>query len=803
MRFNIAVGKSRLDKKWQNKQVTWEQFLKKIETTHRTVETVEDYVSFKKERQDEIKDVGGFVGGHLAGGRRLVGSITSRQLLTFDADEADVDFWEKFCLQYDCAAAIYSTHKHTPEKPRYRLVIPMSREILCDEYSAIMRRLAGDIGIDQFDVTGYQPHRLMYWPSTSSNGEYIYKTQDGEWLNPDEILATYRNWQDVSEWPIGIRENKILTFEAKKQGEPVDKPGLIGAFNRAYTISEAIEKYLPEVYLPCDIDGRYTYAEGSTGAGVVIYDNKFSFSHHSTDPASNVLCNAFDLVRLHKFSLMDEGSELPINKRPSYLAMSSLVSNDTLVKQQLGEAKLHAAQEAFGDIGDAATKEIDLDWLKEMDVDRKGNYLLTINNVALILEHDPIFSDNIAFDEFKQQAILKRNTPWRDVDEKPMLNDNDLANIENYIEKVYKLSSGTKLNKGLLVVLERFSFHPITTYLRSLKWDGVNRLDTLLIDYLGAEDNKYTRNVTRKSLVACAARVLQPGIKFDNVLTLVGEEGQGKSALWDKLGGKWFSDTFNLHMLQSKEAYEQIQGVWIIEIGELAGMAKVEVERIKSFISARQDNYRSPYGRTTEQRLRQCVFFASTNTTDFLKSQNGNRRFWPVATFIKKPKESVYSINQQTIDQIWAEACHLFSKGEELYLSQELVAEAKKVQNNYTEQNPLVEQIEAFLNMKLPQDWYNKTKFEKVDFMSNYKEIEVLEDLVERTKICKYEIWELVLMSKEPLNMYGNKLIQSSMDKIEGWKKTNAQVRFGTSYPRHKGSYEKIQVAYTLQELLN
>lgn len=798
MKFNIATGKSRLDKKWQNKQITWEAFVDKIRITHRTAETQDEYLSFKKDRQDEIKDIGGFVGGHLSGGRRLASAVTTRTLLTFDADEANADFWDKFCMLYGCAAALYSTHKHKPESPRFRLIIPLSREVFADEYAAICRRIADDMGIEQFDHTGYQPHRLMYWPSTSKDGEYIFFEQTGQLLNPDEVLSTYKDWQDVSEWPTGLREKKNLKIEAKRQGEPFEKPGLIGAFNRAYGIDVVIEKYLSEVYEKCDIEGRYTYKKGSTAAGVVVYDNKFSFSHHSTDPTCNILCNAFDLVRLHKFGLMDLESEAPINKRPSYLAMCDFVASDTFVKQQLGEAKLEMSRVVFEDIEDAPIGEDNFDWLKEMDVDRKGNYLSTINNIALILEHDPVFKDNIAYDAFKQQAIFRRNLPWRKIKGRPLLNDNDLANIENYIEKVYKLGCGGKLDKGLLVVLEKHSFHPIVDYLRNLKWDGKPRVDNLMVKYLGAAASDYTKTVTRKSLVACVARVMQPGIKFDYVLTLIGDEGQGKSQLFDKLGGEWFNDTFNLHMLKGKEAYEQIQGVWIIEIGELSGMAKAEIERVKGFIAARKDIYRSPYARTTEDRLRQCVFFATSNELSPLRSQTGNRRFWPVATFENKPEASVYSLTRDEIDQIWAEAVMYYDKGEELYLDKHMTAIAKAVQEEYTEENPLVSLIESYLQYKIPDDWYKMTKWEKKDFIQNYDD--KIEGLNRRTSICVYEIWEMVLDKKEQIDTYGLKMIKQAMHHFTDWVRVNDNVRFGTSYPRHKGSYAKV---VRLEEILS
>jgi len=790
MKFNIAIGKSRHDKKWQNKEITWEDFCKRISETHQTAETLAEYASFTKERQDEIKDIGGFVGGFLSMGRRLAASVGARQLLTFDADTAQVDFWDRFCMQYDCAAAIYSTHKHTADNPRYRLLIPIDREVAADEYAAIVRRIASHIGIEQFDHTGYQPHRLMYWPSTSKDGDFVFKKQEGNILKADAILETYRDWQDISEWPMGSKEIKLVNSDAKKQGEPTEKPGLIGAFCRTFTIEDCVNTFLSGIYLECAIENRYTFAKGSTAAGVVVYDNKFTFSHHSTDPTCGMLCNAFDLVRLHKFKDLDEDTtDTPINKRPSFLAMCDLVATNDQVKQQIGEHKLEKAMAAFSDIAEVA-EEVDLEWLKKMDADRKGNYLLTINNIALILEEDPIFKDNLAFDDFEQQAIFRRDLPWRKVADKKYMIDNDYSNIENYIEKVYKLACGPKLMKGLGVVLEKHRFHSVVSYLRGCKWDGLERIETLLVDYLGAEDCLYTRTVTKKSLVACCARVCNPGVKFDNVLTLVGEEGQGKSALWDRLGGEWFSDTFNMHMLKGKEAYEQIQGVWIIEIGELAGMANAEVEKVKGFLAARKDRYRASYGKTTDMRLRQCVFFASTNTYKFLKSQTGNRRFWPVETFIVKPEKSAYNMTKKDIAQIWAEAYMLYAMGEKLHLSKDIEKLALEVQSAYTEENPWVDIFENFLSYKIPKNWYNMPKWDKIDFINTYDPEK--EDLEERTKVCKYELWEIALGKKESMTAYDLKQIDVAMSKLKAWHKDKEYVRFGNFYPRHKGSWHTL-----------
>ena len=348
MKILIATGASRTAKKWKNQETTWEKFLEKLRTTTRTRETMAEYMKMPKREQDRIKDVGGFVGGYLKNGRRLAGNVINRQLVCLDADFGDDSLLSTLDLFYaDTTYAVYSTHKHTKDHPRLRIVFPLAKPVGPDAYQAIARRLASDIGMDLFDDTTYEAERLMYWPSTAAGGEYVFVENPGEFLDPDKVLALYDDWKDASTWPVSSRQTDIIIRNAQKQGDPLTKPGLVGAFCRAYSIPEAIEAFLPEEYTQTGKEDRYTYTRGSTTAGLVLYeDGKFAFSHHGTDPVSGKLVNSFDLVRIHRFRDRDvnAGPDTRVNDLPSYKAMCDLAAEGGMQHYEISNFALPGCQ---------------------------------------------------------------------------------------------------------------------------------------------------------------------------------------------------------------------------------------------------------------------------------------------------------------------------------------------------------------------------------------------------------------------------------------------------------------------------
>ena len=759
--MKIAVGNSRMDKKWKNREISWEDLCDKVRVTLRTTETVEEYRKLKKGSQDSIKDVGGFVGGHLREGRRKNGTVLCRSLLTLDMDYGEPNIWDTISMLHDFKCCVYSTHKHTPENPRLRLLIPLLREVSEEEYPAVARMVAKEIGIDLFDDTTYEACRLMYWPSTSSNGEFFFQEKDGDILDPDEYLAKYADWRDASTWPVSSRQSEAVRRSISEQADPLTKPGPVGAFNRAYTMSEAIDTFLSDVYAPSAMSGRYDYIPADSSAGVVIYDDKFAYSHHATDPVCGKLMNAFDVVRLHKFRDLDDKAapDTPVTKLPSYVAMVDFVMKDEKVKAVYAEERMAQANVEFSDE----------DWQYSLELDRYGCIKDTMNNICTILRHDTNLKP-IVFNQFKSMLDVIGKLPWPQV--KPGWNDTDVACAKLYFEKTYGIWSPTKFKDALLAVTsaERL-YHPVKEYLNTLKWDGTPRLDTLLIDYLGAEDTPYVRAVTRKTLVAAVARIYRPGIKFDSILVLNGEQGKGKSTLFAILGGPYFSDSLSISDMKDKTAAEKLQGYWLLELSELTGMKKVDVEVVKSFITRTDDKFRHAYGSTVESHPRECVIVGTTNSDGgFLRDITGNRRFWPV-NVSGNGKYRPWDL--ESPDQIWAEAIEYFNRGEELFLKGDIAAAAYAQQREAMETDAREGIVQEYLDRLLPEGWDKFDIFQRRNFLNGSEFAgETHEGTERRTRVCAMEVWcECFGKPRESMKKTDAYEIEGILYKLGNWAK--------------------------------
>lgn len=765
--LSIAVGLNVSSKVWKNTKIAWSDLVQKLSTPVVTTETYKRFMSATKDEQSKIKDVGGFVGGFLTNGRRDKTSVLYRQLITLDIDFSHENFWWDFTMLFNCAAVIHSTHKSCPEKPRHRLIIPLDREVSQEEYQAIARKIAGDLNIDLFDKSTFDVNRLMFWPSVSSDIEYYFEYQDGPFLEADYILNLYNDWHDTSEWPTATDSTDIILQAIKKQEDPENKKGIIGIFCRTYTIQDAISTFLSDVYTPAG-DGRYTYVNGSTSAGLIIYNDKFAYSHHGTDPAGGRLCNAFDLVRIHKFGHLDTGREKEDRDKKSFKAMEEFAAKDPATKKHIAEEKFAEAKFEFADeLKAEAPDEYDTSWTEELEANTKGEYDNSANNLNIIIQHDQFLKDVFKLNTFDNKRYITKSLPWRKIETIEPLRDVDYSGVRNYIECVYGIVASQKVDDALALEFEKKKFHPIQDYIKTQTWDGINRIDTLLIDYFGADDNIYTRAAIRKILVAAVARVFEPGIKFDMALILVGEQGTYKSTFVKKLGMEWFSDTFTT--VQGKESFEQIQGAWLVEMAELSGLKKAEVESIKHYISKREDMFRPAYGRVVETYKRQCVFFGTTNNKDFLRDPTGNRRFMPIDVRPEYVTKSVIlDLTQDEINQIWAEAYQLYLAKEPLYLVGEEDNIAKIEQHKHSETDERKGIIEEYLNKSFPANWESMDLFDRRQWLEDPL---AKNGTIQKDFVCIAEIWcECLGKDKTDMSRYNTREINEILRALPDWE---------------------------------
>ena len=767
MKIDISIGNSRKSKDWYFQQMNIKDFIKRISTPIKTAETMTQYKNLAKLKQDDIKDVGGFVLGRFKDNKRKKENLLYRSGISLDMDygnENTIEYLEKN-LYYHCY--IYSTHKHTSVNPRLRLIIPLKRNISADEYGAISRMIAKEINMELFDNTTYDPSRLMYWPSISSDGEFIFKEIKKATLNPDDILKKYENWKDCSQWPTSSKEEKIRNNNLKKQEDPLSKSGLIGAFCKAYSISDVMEKFLKDVYEKSETPNRYDYIPATSQAGVVLYDDKFAYSHHATDPACGKLLNAFDLVRIHKFGKYDDKNEKENSKLLSFKKMKEFILEDKNVKVEMAKERYNLAKREFQN-----KDEEDISWQTILDLDKEGNIKITMENMVNIIKYDKNLK-NIVYNEFKYCLDIIGDVPWNQV--KKGWSDADMACIKVYFEKVYGLFSPNKFKDSLLAeVSSNRLYHPIKEYFSTLTWDKVERLDNLLIDYLGAEDNEYVKTVTRKTLCAAVARIYEPGIKFDYILVLNGPQGIGKSTFFEILGKEWYSDSLTISDMKDKTAAEKLQGYWILEVGELAGIRRTDVEVVKSFISRKDDKFRHAYGATVESHPRCCIVVGTTNSeSGFLRDTTGNRRFWPVSV---SGKSKLKPWDIKDVDQIWAEAIYRYNEGESLYLRGKLEEDAKKAQNQAMELDYREGIIMDYLEKPLPLDWDTYDLYKRRSYLNGDEFDFNYSGSTKREYVCIMEIWcECFQKDRSELKRSDSTEIESILIKIGGWERLSSK----------------------------
>lgn len=661
----------------------------------RTPETINEFLSKTKDQQTEIKDVGGLFFGELKSGIRKASYVLSRSGLSIDLDFVkDAQVLIDRAKTWPFSWLLTSTHKHTWQKPRLRLFIPFSEPLTdVDLYEPISRMFCKQyLEMDWLDPTTHELNRMMFKPSVSADGEYIFEYQDvPECMDYNEMLAFYNDPMDLAEWPLSPEEVATRKSDVKKLGDSRNRAGEAGKFNAAYfPIQKALELLLPEFYTPTDSPNRFTYTAGSSAGGLLIYDDMWAYSHHSTDPAHDGHDkSAYDLVLLHKFkgkkkAMRDFLLADPIYQE--YLAseppMFQVLDDEPVIK----DGKLKVPPQLINGLeGGLINKRIAIEWA---------------------LEHDPELKGFPRMNQFSEKLCTSKPLPWNRSNEEREWSDADEASLRSYMESRWNISSKEKIADALLKVATQHGYHPIREWFDSLpEWDGEDRISYFFIDFLNAENCNYTKTVTRKMFTALVKRVMEPGCKFDNVLVLIGPQGIGKSYILRALvGDKYFTDSF--YTFNGKEAYEAIHGFLIVEISEMSAGKKADNEQIKMVLSAQSDSYRPAYGKYLRNFPRQNIFVGTSNEMEFLRDTTGNRRFWPVVCDHGAGKSPFKDMTKEYREQLFAQALDLYRKGEPLYLSKEEEAEAVELRKRHKSESLSEILIRSFIEQDVCDEYY-------------------------------------------------------------------------------------------------
>ena len=770
--LTISIGTTRDSLIWNPSAMTWSELVERLRVPLVGTESHAAYMRMGKPQQDKLKDVGGFLGGALKRGRRKINEVTGRDLVTLDLDAIPAGGTDDVLFDVDllgCAACVYSTRKHDADHPRLRVILPLSRTASAEEYQPLSRKLAEKLGIEKVDPTCFRLNQMMYWPNVSVDSEYVYEVYDKPLLDPDTVLAEYKDWHNAIEWPTLPGEAVSSHTTGKKLQDPAEKEGIVGAFCRCYSISRAMDELLPGVYTPTSYPDRFTYAQGSTSGGARVFDDKWLYSHHATDPCSGIEVNAWDLVRLHRFGDRDEDTKdgTPVNRLPSYVAMRDFAQEIPEVKRDMLSRQISAADD-FG------TPLEDDSWLTELDLEKNGRPRMTARNLALIFHNDPVLKGKFSYNQFRHAITANAALPWNDWASCPRdWTDPDDAALRNYFDLKYGMSGNGKINDMFTQVAMEHRTDDVQDYLNALTWDGVKRVDTLLVKYLLAEDSAYTRAVTRKTLVAAVARAMEPGCKFDPVLTLVGAQGIAKSMLVDILGGPWYNDS--IQTFTGKEAQEQLRGSWLVEIPEVDRFStKFDSAIVKQFITRRDDIFRESYGRRTASHPRRCIFIATTNNPEFLVDASGNRRWWLVhCRATAQQRGADMDGLKRDRDQVWAEALELYQMGESLKLPPDLEDAATRLQENAQVDDAWRGMIVRFLNLLIPEDWPHRSLQERVSWWDSVDDFNPTLDgkLVERQTVCIPEIWcECFREDKSDLDTVKSRRIGNILRALGDWE---------------------------------
>lgn len=778
-KFDIATSPNRNSRSWDQGTITWGEV-----------------VGWLDNPSDE-KEAGNYVFGMLRGKRRLKNTILHRGVIALDADSPSEDFLESLhSVMGDCAYIVHTTFSSTEDNPRYRVLIPLPRNIVPQEYKMAVDVLMERIGEMSFDPGSAQAERYMFKPSVQKGEEFrawVYD-ESGNMIDVDDLIDSWGG--DLEELP--------QPSVSKNKRDPTSLKGTPGVFNKVY---DNLEELIDIFELPYDMvsENRYRFqgASGAPGMGPIEGSDNLFYSHHSHDPAYGVTCSAFDLVRLHKFSHLDEdcSDKTPINRLPSNSEMLKFAVSDPRVRAEASKA----ATPFDAVIGDDFREEMEgiadsVDpkaWLDRLDIDEKTmEFTDSINNIELIAKNDPVLQKVYYNSVFNRMEVLNGNLPWREVTPKEnVFTEHDSTEARMHIEKHYHnlRLSVERFDFVMAKVIEYRRWNPVEEYLLSLEWDGVCRLEESLP---GVIPTTYTRMVARKIFTAAVARILDPGVKWDHMLMIYGKGGLGKSHWIEKMSRGW-SDS--LGKIGDKDTVQKMFGTWITVADEGHALRRAGFDQLKEFITQTKDSIRLPYAKNMTSTPRHNVFWGTTNDHSFLLREEGNRRFLVVEAVNRC---DFSEMTDEYIDQVWAEAVHLYRSGESLVLDDTELKMAEGVRELYTQEDSLTGMIEEYVDTEVPDNWDQMNPLDRMDFLNGggvMADFGDSPDLVQH--ICAIQVWCEVLERRrgdsKPADI---SRISETLRNMSGWRQAATRLPI-RGYGRQV-VFERVSVDEEINDLI-
>ena len=712
--INYSLGSGDNLGRAKNTKETIKKLIDRFREPHVTPEKYREYKAMSDKAQRTLKGSNGWMmrGAISKGENRNRNSVLPSLLMTLDIDYATPEFMELLKAGKILPGVFliaHSTRSHTPENPRLRIIIFLDRPVDRERYQAASRIVAqlADPNMEWVDKVSFRPAQMMYMPTVSKDmlKHYVFYEQSGELLDFEDRIESWEivngSANDIGNLPRTQGEDELRETEEFAE-DPLDKKGPVGDFCRSYTVTELVEGKDGEQGILADTYeavewangaiSRMTYLHGTTSNGAVVYDDKFVYSHHGSDPSQETLVNAYDLVRTHKFGKLDKDAErgTALKDLPSTKKMTEFLRDDPYFRIQQAESRYSIEDmltdddvDYEGDAEDGISEEeqAELDelmgvpienigggatklrkshrrnlaekppskWVaKELSLTDDGIIRSTTHNVGTIVMNDPRLWRKVAYNEFSYQIVLTDDikTKTKLIPTFVCKDKNNGDRWQDYFDTViraiiegpsdkggYDLSVPMeKVRQGVELAARVNAFHPVQEYIldcADTAEKGAN-IDTMLIDYFGAEDNEYTRQVSRMIMIGSVARVFMPGCKFDFAVILEGKQGIGKSTAIKRLYGADYFGEIDATMNDRKAVAEQMFGKWVLELPELSSMHKSEANDTKAFMSRQDDDVRLSYERHTAQLPRQCVIWGTTNDTEYLRDKTGGRRFLPI-----------------------------------------------------------------------------------------------------------------------------------------------------------------------------